>query len=131
MISPNRSKTVAPSPERAGRQFSAHVILIAWMAACEVSLQLTRGLRALKVWMALKHDGTAKLGRLIQQNVDQAAYLAGLIKASEHLRLLAPVALNVVCFRYTAPGLDERRLDAHGVWGHADRRTRQREGRRG
>jgi glutamate/tyrosine decarboxylase-like PLP-dependent enzyme len=77
----------------------------------EYGVQLTRGFRALKVWMTLKAEGVAKMGRLIQQNVDQARYLAALIEASPHLELLAPVALNVVCFRFAAPGLAEGRLD--------------------
>jgi glutamate/tyrosine decarboxylase-like PLP-dependent enzyme len=78
-------------------------------------VELSRGFRALKVWMGLKSDGVARLGRLIQQNVDQAAYLVALIEASPRLELLAPRALNVVCFRYTAPGLDEQQLDSLNV----------------
>lgn len=81
----------------------------------DYGVELTRGFRALKVWMGLKSDGVAKLGRLIQQNVDQAAYLVALIEASPRLELLAPRALNVVCFRFTAPGFDEQQLDALNV----------------
>jgi glutamate/tyrosine decarboxylase-like PLP-dependent enzyme len=77
----------------------------------EYGVQLTRGFRALKVWMTLKAEGVAKLGRLIEQDVEQARYLAALIEASPHLELLASVALNVVCFRYSAPGPVERQLD--------------------
>jgi aromatic-L-amino-acid decarboxylase len=40
------------------------------------------------------------LSRLIEQNVAQAQYLAGLIQKHADLELLAPVPLNVVCFRY-------------------------------
>jgi glutamate/tyrosine decarboxylase-like PLP-dependent enzyme len=78
----------------------------------DYGVQLTRGFRALKVWMTLKTDGVAKLGRVIQQNVDQAAYLAGLVEASPWLTLQGPVALNVVCFRFEVSALDEKRLDA-------------------
>jgi aromatic-L-amino-acid/L-tryptophan decarboxylase len=78
----------------------------------DYSIQLTRGFNALKAWMALKADGVAKLGRLIEQNVDQAAYLGGLVEASPRLEILLPVALNIVCFRATAPDLDEVGLDA-------------------
>ena len=39
-------------------------------------------------------------GRLIQQNIDQAHYLAGLVEAAPELELALPVSLNVVCFRY-------------------------------
>ena len=41
----------------------------------EYGPQLTRGFRALKVWLSLKEHGLAKYGRLIKQNVDQCQYL--------------------------------------------------------
>jgi glutamate/tyrosine decarboxylase-like PLP-dependent enzyme len=78
----------------------------------EYGIQLTRGFRALKVWMMFKVHGAEKLGRLIRQNVEQARYLADLVERSPHLELLAPVALNVVCFRYIEKGLDEAQLNA-------------------
>jgi glutamate/tyrosine decarboxylase-like PLP-dependent enzyme len=70
----------------------------------EYGPQLSRGFRALKVWMGIKEQGIDKYRRLIEQNVDQAAYLAGLVTASPELQLLADVSLNVVCFRYRGRG---------------------------
>jgi glutamate/tyrosine decarboxylase-like PLP-dependent enzyme len=78
----------------------------------ELGLQLTRGFRALKVWMSLKTHGAHALGRLVEQNVAQARHLRDLILAHPRLELLAPVPLNVVCFRFTSPGLDDAALDA-------------------
>jgi aromatic-L-amino-acid/L-tryptophan decarboxylase len=66
----------------------------------DYGIQLSRGFRALKVWMSLKEHGSEKYGRLIQQNVDQARYLAGLVDAASDLQRLAPVSLNIVCFRF-------------------------------
>jgi aromatic-L-amino-acid/L-tryptophan decarboxylase len=66
----------------------------------DYGIQLTRSFRALKAWMMLKNHGSEKFGRIIQQNVTQARYLASLVDASPELERLAPVALNVVCFRY-------------------------------
>ena len=77
----------------------------------EYGLQLTRGFRALKVWLSLKEHGIAKYGRMIQQNVDQCRYLVSLIEATPELELLAPAPLNIVCFRYTAAGLGEAALN--------------------
>jgi glutamate/tyrosine decarboxylase-like PLP-dependent enzyme len=77
----------------------------------DLGIQLSRGFRALKVWMALKADGVRKYGRLIQQNVDQAEYLAGLVKKSDDLELTAPAPLNIVCFRYTVSGRDDGALN--------------------
>jgi glutamate/tyrosine decarboxylase-like PLP-dependent enzyme len=75
-------------------------------------LQLSRGFRALKVWMSMKEQGVDRIGAAIQANIDQARYLAALVEADPALELLAPVSLNVVCFRYAPPGLEADRLDA-------------------
>lgn len=77
----------------------------------ERGLELTRNFKALKVWMCLKAYGIDKFAALIEQNIDQASYLAALISASAELELLAPVALNVVNLRFFAPGLDDLQLD--------------------
>ncbi len=77
----------------------------------DYGIQISRYFRSLKVWMGLKEHGLNKYGRLIQQNCDQAQYFAGLVKASPELELLAPVAANVVCFRYRFPGLPEEALN--------------------
>jgi glutamate/tyrosine decarboxylase-like PLP-dependent enzyme len=78
----------------------------------DLGVELTRGFKALKVWMSLKAHGADAFGRLIGQNIDQAAYLAARVEASPRLELMAPVPLNVVCFRYRAAGLDDARADA-------------------
>jgi glutamate/tyrosine decarboxylase-like PLP-dependent enzyme len=77
----------------------------------EYGFQLSRGFRALKAWMSLKEHGSLKYGRLIQKNIDQARYLAELVDAASELELVAPVTLNVVCFRYFRPDLDDNVLD--------------------
>jgi glutamate/tyrosine decarboxylase-like PLP-dependent enzyme len=78
----------------------------------DYGFQLSRGFRALKAWMSFKEHGSRKYGRLIQQNMDQAHYLAELIDVSPELELVAPVVLNVVCFRFIKPGLNDAELDA-------------------
>jgi aromatic-L-amino-acid/L-tryptophan decarboxylase len=71
----------------------------------ERGIELTRGFKALKAWMSFKSHGIDALARMIENNVQQARYLAECIDAHPDLERLAPVALNVVCFRY-APGDD-------------------------
>jgi glutamate/tyrosine decarboxylase-like PLP-dependent enzyme len=66
----------------------------------DYGVQLTRSFRALKAWMMIKVHGTEKFGRMIQQNVDQANYLAQRVDGEPELERLAPVPLNIVCFRY-------------------------------
>jgi glutamate/tyrosine decarboxylase-like PLP-dependent enzyme len=54
--------------------------------------------------MTLKEHGIKKFRRIIRQNIRQAKYLEELIMAEPSLELMAPVALNIVCFRYN-PGM--------------------------
>ena len=82
---------------------------VPWLS--DYGFELSRGFHALKVWMALKEHGADKFRRVIQQNIDQARYLAGLVAAAPELEQALPVALNIVCFRYVRPGLDDAALD--------------------
>jgi glutamate/tyrosine decarboxylase-like PLP-dependent enzyme len=77
----------------------------------DYGIQLSRGFRALKAWISFKEHGVAKYGRMIQQNIDQTNYLVGLINSTLELELMAPANLNVVCFRYVNPELDDDTLD--------------------
>jgi glutamate/tyrosine decarboxylase-like PLP-dependent enzyme len=74
------------------------------------SVQLSRNFKALKAWFLMRADGMEKYARLIQQNIDQAYYLAELVQKAPELELVTPVSLNVVCFRYVAHGLGEEAL---------------------
>lgn len=78
----------------------------------EYGLQLSRRFRALKVWMSLKEHGSEKFGRMITKNVDQAFYLANLVKAHPDLELLAPVGMDIVCFRYNTGNKTLNELNA-------------------
>lgn len=75
-------------------------------------VELSRSFKALKVWMTMRAQGTDLLGRHIARNIAQAAYLADRVRAEPSLELLAPVPLNIVNFRFVAPGLDAAALDA-------------------
>ena len=82
---------------------------VPWLS--DYGFELSRGFHALKAWMTLKEHGTAKYGRLIQQNIDQARYLAALVEAFPGLELALPVSLNIVCFRYLRAELSDAALD--------------------
>jgi len=77
----------------------------------DFGFQLSRGFRALKAWMSIKEIGMERYGRLIQQNINQAKYLAALIVDSSNLELMTPVFLNIVCFRYFRLGISPINLD--------------------
>lgn len=78
---------------------------------CDFGPELSRSFRALKVWFALKEHGTARLGRIIKQNCEQARYLAQRVKREPQLELLLEPALNVVCFRFIDVPGNEVSLD--------------------
>ena len=69
---------------------------------CDLGPDLSRGFRALKTWFTLKTYGTEKLGAIITRTCALAGYLEARIQAEPRLELLAPVQLNIVCFRYRA-----------------------------
>jgi len=73
--------------------------------------ELSREFRALKIWMAFLAHGIDVYRRLAEQNVAQAKYLTGLVEGNGELELLAPTALNIVCFRYRRAGLDDAALN--------------------
>jgi aromatic-L-amino-acid/L-tryptophan decarboxylase len=78
----------------------------------EYGLQLSRRFRALKVWMSLKEHGADRFGRMISRNVEQAHYLGALVNNNKNLELIAPIGLDIVCFRYNPRGLNLDELNA-------------------
>jgi len=80
---------------------------------CDYGPDLSRGFRALKTWFTLKVHGTQALGSVISRLCALARYLESRIAETPELELLAPVELNVVCFRYRAQ--DAQRVNAQIV----------------
>ncbi len=78
----------------------------------DYGLQLSRQFRALKVWMSIKEHGLDRFGRMMARNVEQAHYLGQLIESEGHLELVAPIGLDIVCFRFNPGGLDNETLNA-------------------
>lgn len=81
---------------------------------CDFGPDLSRGFRALKVWLTLKVFGTDRLGEVVEASCALAQALARRVGSESALELLAPVALNVVCFRYVGAeaGFDLDALNA-------------------
>jgi aromatic-L-amino-acid decarboxylase len=73
---------------------------------CDLGVDLSRGFRALKTWFTLKTYGTDRLVAIIARSCRLASYLEARVRAEPRLELLAPVHLNIVCFRYRADDAD-------------------------
>ncbi len=74
---------------------------------CDFGPDLSRGFRALKTWFTIQAYGARKLGAVISRTCALAQYLKQCIENEPALELLAPVALNIVCFRYRSEHADE------------------------
>jgi glutamate/tyrosine decarboxylase-like PLP-dependent enzyme len=74
---------------------------------CDYGPDLSRGFRALKTWFTLKTYGADRLGAVIARCCALAGHLEARILAEPRLELLAPVDLNIVCFRYRTDDADE------------------------
>lgn len=66
---------------------------------CDLGPDLSRGFRALKIWMTISAYGANKLGDIVNHCCALAKHLAQQIEQSNCLELLAPVPLNIVCFK--------------------------------
>ena len=75
--------------------------------ACDYGPDLSRGFRALKTWFTLKTYGLNAIAKHIEHNCDLAVGLGKMVECESELELLAPVALNIVCFRYRHRLADE------------------------
>lgn len=73
--------------------------------------ELSRGFRALKVWAHFIEHGREKLGRSIAFNCELASYLADKVDAHPQLQRMAPVSLNICCFRAIRDDVSEDALD--------------------
>ncbi|HTW67737.1 MAG TPA: pyridoxal-dependent decarboxylase [Bryobacteraceae bacterium] len=73
---------------------------------CDFGPDLSRGFRALKTWFTLKVHGLHALGESIARTCELARYLEKRVTECAELELLAPVQLNIVCFRFRCPDAD-------------------------
>lgn len=73
---------------------------------CDFGPDLSRGFRALKTWFTLKVHGLDALGATIARTCELARYLERRVSEANDLELLAPLTLNIVCFRYKCADAD-------------------------
>ncbi len=78
----------------------------------DYGVELSRGFKALKIWMSLKEHGSKKFGRMVTQNIEQVQYLKSLINENKKLELTAPSPLNILCFRYIGNLKSNEKLNA-------------------
>ena len=89
----------------------------------DYGIQLSRGFRALKIWMSIQTFGVAAFRAAIENGLDLAARAAEYIEESPTLELVS-ASLGIVCFRANPGGVSEadlarvnRRVLANTFWG--------------
>lgn len=100
-------------PEKLRRSFSMHAPYLRGTLATEYTgldyfeqgPQMSRGFRALKVWMSLKHYGVQGYQTLLRQNVRCAEHLDGLVRASTDFEAFHQPTLFIYSFRYAPADL--------------------------
>jgi glutamate/tyrosine decarboxylase-like PLP-dependent enzyme len=75
-------------------------------------IELTRGFKALKVWLSFKAQGVDAIANVIEQNVAQARAIAARVVELPDAVLSAPVSLNIVCFRFAPSAMTPEAQDA-------------------
>lgn len=73
---------------------------------CDFGIDLSRGFRALKTWFTLRTHGLQRIGEMIEGTCALARRLEARVIAEPQLELMAPVALNIVCFRHRGDNMD-------------------------
>lgn len=72
---------------------------------------LGRRFRALKLWSVIRMYGVEGLQEKIRSHIRIARSLAELVAKEHDFQILAPVTINVVCFRYKPKGIKEEDLN--------------------
>jgi glutamate/tyrosine decarboxylase-like PLP-dependent enzyme len=69
--------------------------------------EMSRRARSFAVWATLRAYGRSGYRAMVERHCALARRVGVQVEASEHLELLAPVRLNVICFRAHPEGLDD------------------------
>jgi glutamate/tyrosine decarboxylase-like PLP-dependent enzyme len=75
------------------------------------SPEASRRARALAVWATLRAYGRAGYRGMVERHLELAQHLSRRVDETPELERLAETKLNIVCFRFRPPGVDEAELD--------------------
>jgi aromatic-L-amino-acid decarboxylase len=78
----------------------------------QVSPELSRDFRGLRVWLPVKMHGMAAFRRALDEKLDLARWAADELRRIPGVEIVAEPQLSLLAFRVVRPGLDEAALDA-------------------
>jgi aromatic-L-amino-acid decarboxylase len=79
---------------------------------CEISPELSRDFRGLRVWLPFKMHGVGAFRDALQEKLELARYATTSLRALPGIEILAEPQLSIVAFRLTRPDLDPPAIDA-------------------
>ena len=79
------------------------------------SPEASRRARSLAVWATLRAYGRSGYRAMVERHLQLAERLGRRIEEQPDFELLAPVRLNIVCFRHRPLGVGDEELDTHNL----------------
>jgi aromatic-L-amino-acid decarboxylase len=79
---------------------------------CEISPELSRDFRGLRVWLPMKLFGAARFREQLDEKLDLSAWAVEQLRAIDGIEMLAEPQLSIAAFRLNRAGASERELDA-------------------
>jgi glutamate/tyrosine decarboxylase-like PLP-dependent enzyme len=71
----------------------------------DYGIQLTRGFRALKLWMSIQVFGVAEFRRAVERGIENAERAEKLLRRAGVWRIVTPARMGVVTFTWSPPGI--------------------------
>ncbi len=78
---------------------------------CDYGIQLTRGFRALKLWMTLKTFGLKAVREAVSAGIENARIAERIITESSNWEVVTPAQLGIVTFKTTIKGRTPAEID--------------------
>jgi aromatic-L-amino-acid/L-tryptophan decarboxylase len=77
----------------------------------DYGMQLTRGFRALKLWLSFKAFGVDEFRKAIMVGIENAEYVESLLRNEPCWEIVTPAQLGIITFRYIKNGMNESELN--------------------
>ena len=93
---------------------------------CQISPELSRDWRGLRVWLPLKMHGIGPFARNLEEKLALTRWATEELRRIPGIEILAEPQLSIVAFRLTRPGLDEEAVNAlnRALLGRINKRKR-------
>jgi aromatic-L-amino-acid decarboxylase len=77
---------------------------------CDWGIPLGRRFRALKLWFVIRSYGVEGLQNKLRHHLALSERLSSAVQSDPDFEIMAPVTMNLVCFRYHPAGVDDQEV---------------------